>query len=183
MFRRGLGASSWAVHPLLRCLDDLGVLDEIGREELGSLFTPCDHLTVSTFDNACSYRIYTPLVRPVKWGITPSANLINWSLNTSRGMPMTDPRLMRWRPGYCSSTPRKWSTICSGGPHSHVLLATAASSVGSAMSGWRRGAATAATCSGPSRIKPNGAANFIASSKYGRACSIACCWVSAMKNR
>ena len=24
---------------------------------------------------------------------------------------------------------------------------------------------------------------FIASSKYGRACSIACCWVSAMKNR
>src|SRR5262249_46098030 len=60
---------------------------------------------------------YWSLVRPVKWGITPSANLLNWSLNTSRGMPMTDPRLTRWRPGYCSSTPRKWSTISAQGGH------------------------------------------------------------------
>ena len=56
--------------------------------------------------------------------------------------------------GYCSSTPRRWSTICSAGPHSHVFSATADSRVGSTTPEWRRGSATAAICSELRRMSP-----------------------------
>ena len=93
MARQGLSKVVGINHPLVLSLS------KDGRRWFDKLTMSGCQAPFPILSAVASVRNYSS----EKAGITSEAKRDNWSLNTSRGIPITDPRLIRSTPGYLAS--------------------------------------------------------------------------------